>query len=215
MSRVHQARDIRFSKVSLPRSLGSSLFRFLAKVRPAFLLFERFRSIQGGRIYRVSAFLLLLSALGCSMPFRSFGADLEYRRLLFGGPECVHCTTTDLSAFEPFGSGEKVEDAVAFRIANSDILEIALWHRTLHGTKAWCASALLTESGARRARDFAVDRSSDPLEDFLVLSIDGVVVDTVLRGTLRAGPSLGCFASGEEARRSLSPLGSIPIKEEL
>lgn len=167
------------------------------------------------RVRKATVLLLAMLALSCSTPSRSFGEGLEYRRVRLVESECVDCAKIDLSAFTHFGPQESVEKAVAFRLSKSEMLRIRLWRQTHGGETAWCARVLLTESGAQRARDFAIDPSADPLEDTLAVSIDGVVVDLVLRGELRASPSMGCFGSAEAAQRTIRTLGSIPFDDDL
>jgi len=165
-------------------------------------------------IYRFSLFAWSVTILGCSVPKPLFASDIEYRRVIMATNECHACEALDLSAFNHFGAEALVEEAVAYRIHRSEILSTRIWVGDRDGEEVRCARALLTEAGALRARQFATASDSDPLEDALAVFINGHVLDIVLRGTLRAGPALGCFESAEEARRALSPLGSIPTKDQ-
>ena len=70
----------------------------------------------------------------------------------------------------------------------------------------------MTDSGMRRAREFAMAGPTKPLDDVVVLFLDGSAIDVVLRGVLRTGPTLGCFNSLDALNRALSTLGPIDTK---
>ena len=214
MGRVRQRRNSFSSGSSYSKVTQNLFLQALPTTVSKRPLFAADWSIVDRSIRGISALLLTLSALGCSIPSRSHLDSVEFRRIHLDKRECDDCATVDLSAFEPFGTEEVVEGSVAYRIARSELLSLSVWRRDDDRTIKWCASALLTDPGARRAPEFAVDPSTDPLEDALAVSINGVFVEIVLRGELRAGPSLGCFESAEKARRALNPLGPKLIEND-
>jgi len=119
------------------------------------------------------------------------------------------CIAVDLSRLPPFTEDALVEQAVALELHRSELRSV--WAAAADGSdgKQWCAQAIFTDSGRRRAREFATTRATDPLEDILVLFVGGQAVQVVLRGELRTGPTLGCFDSLDEFKRALSAIGPI------
>jgi hypothetical protein len=147
----------------------------------------------------------------CSSACAVCASGLEYRRLRSEPRGCEDCETVDLSSFE-HSTDAVVERVVAFELQRSDLL--VAWASLVQNPtgKEWCAQAVLTESAMQRAREFAISKPPDPLEDVVVLFIGGQVIDVVLRGELRTGPTLGCFESVDLLTQALAALDPIEIR---